>query len=587
MSEMFEIVDGVLKKYCGGEAHVAIPEGVTEIGDHAFYLCKDVFSVDIPSSVRKIDEAAFYGCEGLASLVIPDGVTEIGEWAFSKCTSLASVSIPEGVTEISDSTFDGCECLSSIDIPDSIAKIGKSAFNNCINLTSFRIPDGVTEIGIEAFRSSGLSSITIPGSVTMIWSGAFMICKDLNSVEIIDGVREIGGGAFKGCKNLALATIPRSVTEIAENIIWGGAFERCPVATIVCSEGSYAQSYCEESHLAFVFDYQYEAFHGVLPPGIEKLASPFPADEEGPYVFVSYSHKDRDEVLPILKELYEDGWRIWYDEGLTIGDRYDETLEEHVRNCSAFLLFVTARSRESIYIKENEIPWAMRYGRPIVECALDEGARYELEEGSVAVAVPPLGIGCALEGIEGLVRGERRVAKGISVVVDPAARQQSVGGFAYCLYSERSAAAAKAIMLEARRAGCVLYDAVEEGPDLARLRRSASLVAFLDKAFLQDENLVSILTGKYLEGSDVAVCALEVVEDVDLPERLIDLNKEQWLDFAHGISADMCTKLVRHLHERGCRDASALPGFEYETTSKGIVIKRYTGFDPNPRIDAS
>ena len=38
---------------------------------------------------------------------------------------------------------------------------------------------------------------------------------------------------------------------------------------------------------------------------------------------------ETEQVLEILRDLYESGWRIWYDEGLTIGDRYDETLEAH------------------------------------------------------------------------------------------------------------------------------------------------------------------------------------------------------------------------------------------------------------------
>ena len=79
-----------------------------------------------------------------------------------------------------------------------------------------------------------------------------------------------------------------------------------------------------------------------------RCGAPFLADEESPFIFISYSHKDRDTVLGIIKELYESGWKIWYDEGLTIGDSYDETLETHVRNCAAFLLFVTENSLQSL-----------------------------------------------------------------------------------------------------------------------------------------------------------------------------------------------------------------------------------------------
>ena len=49
----------------------------------------------------------------------------------------------------------------------------------------------------------------------------------------------------------------------------------------------------------------------------------------------------------------------------------------------------------------------------------------------------------------------------------------------------------------------------------------------------------------------------------------------------------MNVQLARHLQRLGCRDASALPSFEYEQTEDGIVITRYTGFDPSPRIESS
>lgn len=122
---------------------------------------------------------------------------------------------------------------------------------------------------------------------------------------------------------------------------------------------------------------------------LKKLSSPFLADEENPFVFISYSHKDRDIILDIITPLYEAGWKIWYDEGLTIGDRYDETLKEHIRNCSVFLLFLTNHSRESRYIRENEIPWAEEFEKPIIKCMLDNNVDNEITEENVIATVLP------------------------------------------------------------------------------------------------------------------------------------------------------------------------------------------------------
>ena len=84
----FVIENGVLRDYKGPGGDVTIPEGVTKIGNWAFY-----------------------DCTGLTSVTIPAGVTEIGWGAFYGCAKLTSVTIPEGVTEIERSAFDGCKKL--------------------------------------------------------------------------------------------------------------------------------------------------------------------------------------------------------------------------------------------------------------------------------------------------------------------------------------------------------------------------------------------------------------------------------------------------------------------------------------------
>lgn len=448
------------------------------------------------------------------------------------------------------------------------------------NDTSPVIPDDVTSIGNEAFRNrKKLMAVTLPNGVREIGEYAFDNCTALESVVLPDGVREIGKCAFNSCIGMVYAVIPASVEKIGEY-----AFDNCPDLTIVCRENSYVHRYCADNHYPYLFDYQFEAFNGVIPSGIEKLNSPFLADEEKPYIFVSYSHRDRDEVLRIIKLLYESGWKIWYDEGLTIGDRYDETLESHVKNCAAVLLFATTNSFGSSYIRENELPWAARYDKPVIQCVLDEGAEHELGENAETVSEE--GIEPALERVSGLVKGERRVARGILVAVDPSAREMESGGnFAYCLYTERNSAVAQTVLFEARSSACAVYDAVENGADEEKLRRCACLIVFLERAFLSDPSMMRILTDAWTAGRDIAVLQTEALADEDLPRELAGLHKVQWLNIAEGITADVYTKLVRHLQKQGCRNDAVLPGFEYDKTAEGIVIRKYTGMDANPKIE--
>ena len=112
-------------------SRVEIQNGVTSIGEGAFFGCLKLASISMPSSLTSIGREAICGCKGLTSISIPDGVTFIGGLAFQYCTGLTRVFIPDSVTHIGIGAFDGCTELTCVSVPAKV-KIGKSAFNDSV-----------------------------------------------------------------------------------------------------------------------------------------------------------------------------------------------------------------------------------------------------------------------------------------------------------------------------------------------------------------------------------------------------------------------------------------------------------------------
>lgn len=201
--------------------NIIIADGVTSIGNYAFWKCTSLTSITIPNSVTNIGNDAFYDCSSLKSITIPDSVTNIAEAAFQGCSSLKNITISNSVTSIDGGTFYDCSSLTSIVIPDSVISIGEEAFSHC----------------------SSLASINIPNSITSIGRGAFYYCSSLKSIVIPNGVKSIDSGTFHHCYSLKSIIIPDSVISIVDY-----AFAYCPKLTVY-TDNDYVIQYCDENDI--------------------------------------------------------------------------------------------------------------------------------------------------------------------------------------------------------------------------------------------------------------------------------------------------------------------------------------------------
>lgn len=66
-----------------------------------------------------------------------------------------------------------------------------------------------------------------------------------------------------------------------------------------------------------------------------------------PFVFISYAHKDKNLVLPIIQGLQDRGFRVWYDQGIEVGNEWPDLIAEHLESCACVLSFVSGNFGDS------------------------------------------------------------------------------------------------------------------------------------------------------------------------------------------------------------------------------------------------
>ena len=142
----------------------------------------------------------FYGCVTIKNITLPNGITYIGDEAFYR-TSLSEITLPNSVTNMGDRVFEHCWWLENITLPNGLTSIGDGVFSSCYLLKNIVIPDGVTNIGNSAFADCALKSLSIPDSVINIGDYAFAGCE-FASITIPNSVSTLGAGAFSGCDSL-------------------------------------------------------------------------------------------------------------------------------------------------------------------------------------------------------------------------------------------------------------------------------------------------------------------------------------------------------------------------------------------------
>lgn len=283
----WELNDGVLKifgngnmpnyssnslpEWCGSVVKkVIIMDGITSVGNYAFWKCRYLADIEFPASITEIGVGSFYDCDSLVNINFPEGLVGISNRAFYDCDNLVNINFPESLKSIWKEAFGSCEKLQDIKLPTEMENMGIGAFRDCKSLKKIKLPSKETYIQDEVFSNcSGLTGIELPAGIKSIGIGAFLNCSSLTNIELSASITSIGGRAFSGCSGLTSMELPDGITRISDEIFKGcsslrsvslpdgitligyGAFNNCSNLTninlpsCVTSIGEFAFSGCE------------------------------------------------------------------------------------------------------------------------------------------------------------------------------------------------------------------------------------------------------------------------------------------------------------------------------------------------------
>lgn len=239
---------------------VTLPEGLTSIGNQAFYQ-SGVKTVSLPSTLNSMGTRAFCECKNLTGIELPDALTDVNEYAFYRCSKLKTLSLGNQTVTIGTEAFRET-AIETLTIPQTTTSIGEYAFSSIATLKTITINDAPVSIMAYAFYNCqnlenlnlGNSIIKISGTVVQSGvsgtQGAFSNCTNLTKITLPSSLQVLDKGAFRGCAKLRDVTLPQSLTTISSyvfadcaiehldlpqtlTVINEGAFSSCPIRDIV------------------------------------------------------------------------------------------------------------------------------------------------------------------------------------------------------------------------------------------------------------------------------------------------------------------------------------------------------------------
>ena len=231
---------------------IVIGEGITSIAERALCDFSQVTTVQLPEGVTSIGEGAFYHTP-LTELELPEGITDIEQLAFAY-TALTTLRLPSSLRTVGDMAF-CCAPLTELELPERLTDIGNNAFAGA-SFTEIYIPANVTALGIDALQSNALLRYTVSpdnpaysadaDGVLLDKAGKTLVAFPLGReghYAVPEGIERIGESAFCG-SNLTAVTLPTSLTEIGESAFYESRLTAVTLPSSLTEIGENAFAYC-------------------------------------------------------------------------------------------------------------------------------------------------------------------------------------------------------------------------------------------------------------------------------------------------------------------------------------------------------
>jgi hypothetical protein len=205
---------------CTSLKQAALLDGITEIGESAFYNNSSLTDIDLSKvvsignyafsgdeynvcldenmSVPAVDKDGYYITESHAARITKvdlSSATSIGEYSFALCNQLKTVVLGDGIVKIPTYAFASCDSLANIDL-SKVVTIGDYAFQESMKLKSVDL-SSATNIGKYAFvNGEMLSNVKLNPNGCDLGEGAFCYNDQLTTVENLQFAKNIGSYAF-------------------------------------------------------------------------------------------------------------------------------------------------------------------------------------------------------------------------------------------------------------------------------------------------------------------------------------------------------------------------------------------------------